>query len=93
VPSPGSDRIPTRGCTTNAVITAVSGLGGIAVLSSYLISGAEQRMMVEYRRAIFAKVVLSLVYVGLMTDRVRNGFDALNLPGSASARIGRARDD
>jgi hypothetical protein len=50
-------------------------------------------MMVEYRRAIFAKVVLSLVYVGLMTDRVRNGFDALNLPGSASARIGRARDD
>lgn len=50
-------------------------------------------LMIKYRQAIFAKVVSSLVYVGLMTERVRDRFDALDLLGFAGARIAGARGD
>lgn len=47
-------------------------------------------LMVSYRRALFAKVVSALAQIGLMTDRVRQGFADLSLLGTADARRGSA---
>jgi hypothetical protein len=40
---------------------------------------ATNEMMSSYRRAVFAKVSMSLSRVGLMTSRVRDGLDSLGL--------------
>lgn len=44
-------------------------------------------LMIQYRQAIFAKVVSALSRIGLMTDRVRDGFARLNLLGPAAGRV------
>lgn len=40
-------------------------------------------LMIRYRRAIFGKVVASLVHIGLMSPRVRDGLDSMGLLGFA----------
>jgi hypothetical protein len=47
---------------------------------------ATSPMMVGYRQTIFAKIVASLVRIGLMTDRVHDGFARMNLLGYAGTR-------
>jgi hypothetical protein len=43
-------------------------------------------LMVQYRQAIFAKVVRALAGIGLLTARVRSGFEALDLLGVSADR-------
>jgi len=47
---------------------------------------ATNEMMVKYRQAIFAKIVVALDNIGLMTPRVRDGLDKLQLLGFAIPR-------
>lgn len=47
-------------------------------------------LMIGYRQAIFARVVAALARIGLMTDRVRDGFASLGLLGHAGARVSAA---
>jgi hypothetical protein len=47
---------------------------------------ATDDLMVKYRQAIFAKVVAALARVGLMTERVRDGFERLGLLGYSARR-------
>jgi hypothetical protein len=47
---------------------------------------ASNPLMVQYRQTIFAKVVTSLVRIGLMTGHVRDGFARLDLLGFAGGR-------
>ena len=49
---------------------------------------AGNAMMIAYRRSIFAKVVAALQHIGLLTDRVREGLDALDLLGRVPRRRG-----
>lgn len=48
---------------------------------------ATNELMVKYRQATFAKVVSALNRIGLMTDRVREGFSDLGLLGYAGNRV------
>jgi len=47
-------------------------------------------LMIKYRQGIFAKVVSALGHIGLMTPRVRDGLEKLDLLGFASPRSFRA---
>jgi hypothetical protein len=51
---------------------------------------ATNDLMIQYRQALFAKVVPSLARIGLMTDRVRDGLASLHLLGFAGARAAKA---
>jgi hypothetical protein len=42
--------------------------------------------MIAYRRTVFVKVISALAHIGLMTPRVTEGFDRLELLGYASRR-------
>jgi hypothetical protein len=48
-------------------------------------------LMISYRQAIFGRVVSALARIGLMTDRVRDGFGTLGLLSYAGARAAGAR--
>jgi hypothetical protein len=52
---------------------------------------ATNEMMVAYRRAVFAKVVSTLTRIGLLTPRVRDGLERLDLLGFAGARAAAPR--
>jgi hypothetical protein len=41
----------------------------------------ENEMMIAYRKAVFSKVVSSIVHIGLMTPRVRDGLYEMQLLG------------
>lgn len=45
------------------------------------------QLMIRYRQTIFASTVAALRRIGLMTDRVRAGFEALDLLGFAGKRL------
>lgn len=47
---------------------------------------ATNSLMIRYRQAVFAKIVTALGRIGLMTDRVRDGFAALDLLGYPAGR-------
>jgi len=48
---------------------------------------ARDPLMVQYRQAIFSRIVAALTRVGLMTDRVRDGLRRLDLLGHSAARL------
>ena len=50
---------------------------------------ATDPLMVTYRQAIFAKIVTALGHIGLMTPRVRDGLEKLDLLGFATPRLRR----
>lgn len=47
---------------------------------------ADNDLMIQYRRAVFARVVKSLARIGLMTERVAGGMERLQLTGFAVGR-------
>jgi hypothetical protein len=47
---------------------------------------ANDQLMIHYRKAVFAKVVTALRNIGLLTDRVRDGLDRLDLLRLANDR-------
>ena len=53
---------------------------------------SHNELMVKYRQAIFARVVTALANIGLLTPRVRDGLERLDLIGFAdrSIRVPRA---
>ncbi|GAA1766802.1 ferritin-like domain-containing protein [Luedemannella helvata] len=48
---------------------------------------ARDPLMVQYRQAIFSRIVAALVRIGLMTDRVRDGLVKLELLGPSAGRV------
>jgi hypothetical protein len=48
---------------------------------------SHNELMIKYRQAIFAKVVAALGNIGLLTDRVRDGLDKLDLLGFADRSV------
>ncbi len=50
---------------------------------------ARHELMIQYRRAMFSRIGVALEQIGLMTDRVRSGLQALGLLGFALPRRGR----
>ena len=54
---------------------------------------SSNELMIKYRQGIFAKVVVALGNIGLMTPRVRDGLDKLDLLGFATPRSLRNSED
>jgi hypothetical protein len=52
---------------------------------------AQDPLMVQYRQAIFSRIVSSLSRIGLMSDRVRDGLEGLGLLGFSGRRAARRR--